>query len=153
VTPTIVFTPTHTATPTPAEWITLTAPNGGEVLTVGDVYRITWQSSPNVGRVNLGVISRYTCAGCPSEWFFERVIASLYPNTGYYDWLVSVDDPTNKEFIVLVEGIDEIEYTILAWDYSDEPFDVLPLSVPTSTVTITSTMPMPTPTPTLCFDC
>jgi hypothetical protein len=57
------------------------APNGGESLSVGSTFRIRWEATDNVG------VSYVTI------WLFQgtnqvTVIASNYPNTGYYDWTV-----------------------------------------------------------------
>ena len=95
---------------------------------------------------------RYTCAGCSTTWHVEWSI-SLIPNTGFYDWTVYVDDPTNKEFIVGIQGehFNGGGYSVLAWDDSDNPFTVvlsdIPTITPTPTPTFTSTA-TPTFTPT-----
>lgn len=142
-TPTATSTPTHTPSPTatasptwtpsptntPASrWVSLTAPNGGEVLTVGQVYRITWESSPNIDTVTLGYKS------CPSclNWIVNGI-----PNTGYYDWTVFVGNTTNTQFTIEIIGY-ETGYGSTV-DYSDAPFTVLPGTMPTATIT-----PIPT---------
>ena len=53
----------------------------------------------------------------------------LIPNTGTYDWTVNVDDPTNKEFIVAIQGVGNS----FAWDVSDNPFTVVLSNIPTTT--------------------
>jgi len=120
--------PTSTPTPTAARWIAITAPNGGEVLTVGTTYRITWDSSPNIDKVTLGYKS------CPSclDW-----IANNIPNTGYYDWTVFVGNTTNTQFTIEIIGYETGVGSVT--DESDAPFTVLPGQIPTST---------PTPIPT-----
>ncbi len=134
-------------------------PNGGEILSYGEVYPITWQSSSDMEMVDIYIGSRYTCAGCSPYWDLEWSIHFI-PNTGSYNWSVYVDDPTSKEFIVLVQGehFNGTSYSPLAWDESDNPFTVAlsdiptitptPTGIPTNTRTATPTTP-PTMTPTL----
>jgi hypothetical protein len=158
-------TPTYTQTSTLVSpsafnsWITLNTPNGGEVLSYGYPYAITWQTSPDIELVNIMVGSRYTCAGCGDVWNLEWGIGQV-PNTGSYEWDVIVDDPANKEFVVLVQGerFTGSGYNLVAQDVSDNPFIVELSDIPTvtqgptgtsspvPTVTYTFT-PTPTPTP------
>jgi hypothetical protein len=158
-------TPTPTITPTSTSWIMVTDPNGGEVLSYGDVYPITWQSSPDIELVAIVIQYRYICTGCSSNWVFEWGIDHV-PNTGYFDWTVYVDDPINKEFRVYVAGYNADYSAVLNWDLSDNPFTVVLSDIPTitppptaapsitvaptSTVTPTST-PSETPTATYTF--
>lgn len=143
LTPTITKTPTATPsqTPTPAHWISITAPNGGEVVHIGDTYRITWSSSPNIDKVTLGYKSCISCLA----W-----IANNIPNVGYYDWTVSVSDPSKTQYAIDLigyhTGVGSVE------DTSDLSFTVLPFvtRTPTPTPTITST-PTVTFTPTITF--
>jgi hypothetical protein len=131
--PSITSTPAFpTATPIPTRWVTVTTPNGGETLTVGDVYRITWQSSPNIDKVYIGYKS------CPSclDWIVTNI-----PNTGYYDWTVFVGNTINTQFTIEITGY-ETGYGS-AVDASDAPFTVLqpptatPTAIPTNTPTNT----------------
>jgi hypothetical protein len=151
-TPTSTSTPTPTntptITPTSTSWVTVTAPNGGEVLSYGDTYHITWQSSPDIEMVDVVVGSRYTCASCSPYGEVEWGI-SLIPNTGSYDWTVYVDDPTNKEFVVVILGkhFDGSAYNVVAMDGSDNPFNVVLSGIPTLTRTPTAII-TPTVTPT-----
>jgi hypothetical protein len=143
ITPTRTKTPTPTATPTSSSWITVTDPNGGEVLSYGDVYPITWQSSADIESVYIAISYRYTCAGCPSNWNFEWYTGPI-PNSGFYNWTVYVVDPTDKEFIVDVED----GYSI--GDFSDNPFTVVLSDIPTTTPPFTAVPPntiSPTSTP------
>jgi hypothetical protein len=149
-TPTNIFTstpsstPTITATPTPVPtspllWLTVTSPNGGEVLTVGNVYRITWQSSPNIDQVSIGYKS------CPSclDW-----IAFTAPNTGSYNWTVYVGNTINTQFTIEITGFDTGVGSVT--DDSNAPFTVLPAPTPTSTPTnIPTSTPTSTPIPQL----
>ena len=93
--------------------LTVVSPNGGELLTVGDVYRITWDSTPDIDMVTIGYKS------CPSclDW-----IAYNIPNTGYYDWTVYVGNTTNTEFTIEIIGYDVGVGSVI--DYSDAPFTV-----------------------------
>lgn len=122
------ITPTSTPIST-TRWITVTAPNGGEVLTVGEVYRITWQSSPNIDKVYLGYKS---CSSC-LDW-----IVTDYPNTGYYDWTVNVGNTINTQFTIDITGYETGSGS--ATDVSDAAFTVLqppPTATPTATPTNT----------------
>ena len=126
--------------PTNSSWITLTAPTGGDVITDGDTYRITWQSSPNIALVDIGIW--YQCTSCSPYWAYVLEAGSI-PNTGYYDWNVNVTDPAGKEFEV---GIEDSNYSgdpgtfAISW-----PFTVAMPNTPT-TIPDTATMPADTST-------
>jgi hypothetical protein len=60
--------------------VTVSSPNGGEVLNVGQTYTITWTSSGNFTSCE---IILYNSAG------IDEVIAGSVPNTGSYNWTVS----------------------------------------------------------------
>ena len=124
-----------TPTPTPFGWLTITSPNGGEVMTAGDTYRITWQNSPNIDTVIIGYKS------CPSclDW-----IVFGTPNYGYYDWKVFVGNTTNTQFTIYIAGFETGVGSVI--DTSDGPFTVLQPPTPTPTITPTRTI---TPTPTI----
>jgi hypothetical protein len=122
--------------------VNITSPNGGEVLTVGQVYRITWEASPEIDVVTLGYKSCPSCLG----W-----IASTIPNTGYYDWTVFVGNTINTQFTIEIIAYDSGVGQVI--DYSDAAFTVLPASTPTLYPTLTSVptltpIPLPTITPT-----
>jgi predicted outer membrane repeat protein len=129
-TPTATFTPTATPTTATPLSVRILQPNGGEVLTVGSIYRITWESSSNIGTVTLGYKD---CASC-LNW-----IANGIPNTGYYDWNVFVGNTTNTQFQIYILGSGASGSVS---DVSDSNFTVLQ---PTPTSTYTSS---PTFTPT-----
>ena len=77
-------------------WIKVTSPNGGEVMTVGDVYRITWQASSNIDKVSIGYKSCYSCL----TWIVTNI-----PNTGYYDWTCNVGNTHPKtQFTIQITG-------------------------------------------------
>ena len=126
--------PPPSPTPTPTLWIKVTSPNGGEVITEGDVFRITWASSPSIDRVSIGYKACYSCL----DW-----IAFDTPNTGYYDWPVSVGYGTSQYTIEITGYQTGIGSAI---DTSDAPFTVVKL--PTATPANTST-PLFTSTPTI----
>jgi Right handed beta helix region/Ser-Thr-rich glycosyl-phosphatidyl-inositol-anchored membrane family/Fibronectin type III domain len=144
-TPTIAptNTPTNTSAPTPTPtinplWLTVTSPNGGEVMTAGDVYPITWNSSPNIDTVS---IMYKSCPSC-GDW-----IAFSIPNTGSYNWTVDVGNTTNTQFTIEIIGYDTGVGSIT--DDSAAPFTVLPASTPTFTPTASDTPTfIPTDTPT-----
>ncbi len=73
-------TPSPTPSPTPRS-VTITAPNGGEVLTVGETYRIRWTSN-RVSNVMIG----YSFGVGSLNW----ITSGLVPNQGYYDWKVGI---------------------------------------------------------------
>jgi hypothetical protein len=139
-TPTPTATYTRTSTAAPTSWITVISPNGGEELTNGEVYRITWQSSLDIREINMYI--GYRCLGCSSPL---STLEHFYPlvNTGYYDWTVLVDDPINKEFLVYVVGIGDAN-VILSEDYSDGIFTVVYPSTPMPTPAEPPTEPIPT---------
>jgi hypothetical protein len=117
----------------------ITSPNGGEVINYGDIYPITWQSSGDLEFVDIFIGYRYTCEGCPTTTYTETSIFGL-PNTGTYNWVVDVDDPTNKEFFVGIQGerFSEGSFIPGPWDVTDNPFLIVLSSVPTRTVTPTN---------------
>lgn len=106
--------PTPTPTPTPAPLsLTVTAPNGGEVMTEGETYRITWDSSGLDDNLWIGYKS---CDSCLS-W-----IATGVADTGYYDWTVDVGNTTNTQFKIYISG--GISGVGTTSDTSDEYFTV-----------------------------
>ena len=126
-------TPAPTSTPS-GLWLTVTAPNGGEVMTVGNVYTITWQSSPNINSIMIGYSG---CTGC-LNWIVTGI-----PNTGSYSWTVNVGNTSNTQFKIEIIGYQTGVGSVT--DYSDAPFTVLPAATPT----FTSTSSTPSNTPTL----
>jgi len=99
-----------------APTVSITSPNGGETLTVGQTYRITW-SSTNVDKVALGYSS---CSSCLA-W-----IANTIPNNGSYDWTVNVNSASTKFKIYILAYQTG---TGSASDYSDADFTVTSGSV------------------------
>src|SRR5690242_9876627 len=66
-----------TATVTAGRSLTITSPNGGEVMSVASTHRITWNASPNIDKVSIGYKSCVSCL----NWIVTNI-----PNTGFYDW-------------------------------------------------------------------
>ncbi len=69
--------------------VTVTSPNGGEVLTVGEVYPITWNATDNVGVARVSIY--YSYDGGASYNFVD----SLPGAPGSYDWIVP-DTPSTQ---------------------------------------------------------
>ncbi|MGE5776244.1 MAG: DNRLRE domain-containing protein [Chloroflexota bacterium] len=99
VTSTRTPTPTNPSTSTPpsALYVHVIQPNGGETLTVGTTYRITWDSTPDIDKVWIGY---KWCESC-LDW-----IATEVPNTGYYDWNVFIGSLSATQFKIYVIGFD-----------------------------------------------
>jgi subtilisin family serine protease len=75
--------------------VTVTAPNGGEVLTVGSVTPITWTASDNVG-VTQSALSYSTDNGAT-----YTPIATLAGNPGTYNWTVP-NTPSTQSLVRVV---------------------------------------------------
>jgi hypothetical protein len=89
------------------------APNGGESLTAGSIFRIRWEATDNVG-VDHVII-----------WLFQdssqiAVIASNYPNAGYYDW--TVPDRAGSGYKVRIAAVDAAGNA--GYDDSDSIFTI-----------------------------
>ena len=64
----------------PAQWLTVVAPNGGEIWQVGTQYEIKWSSSGVSSPVAIDFSSR--------ENHFRYSIASSTPNDGSFNWTI-----------------------------------------------------------------
>jgi hypothetical protein len=62
--------------------VSVTAPNGGEVMTVGSTYTLTWTATDNVGVTSTSLYYSYD-GGANYD-----LIANLSGNPGTYDWTV-----------------------------------------------------------------
>jgi len=144
--PTAEVTPTTFSTPSPTPVLSaqILTPNGGESLQNGEVYRITWDSSPNIDKITLGY-----SVGVGS--FNE--ISSLIPNIGYYDWTVSagnlgssISKQIKIKMLAYDSGVGQVE------DESDDFFTVyknMPTpSIPQGGIETPTPTEEPTPTPT-----
>jgi hypothetical protein len=113
-TPRLILTPTPT--PVPVRWIQIVSPNGGEVLRLGETYRITWKSSSNLSNISLAY--HFGTGGIDNNnW-----IATNLPNTGYYDWKVSLGNNTNNQVMIYIVGYQDNLYSTS--DFSDNFFNV-----------------------------
>jgi len=93
--------------------IRILVPNGGELLTIGSTFRIQWEATDNVG-VDHVII-----------WLFQDskqvdVIASNYPNTGYFDW--TVPTKTGSGYKVRIAAVDAAGNA--GYDDSDSTFSI-----------------------------
>jgi hypothetical protein len=70
------------------------APNGGERLTPGSVFRIRWEASDNVGVTSVYI--RLYQGGV-----MRVIIADNLPNTGYYDWTVPNRPGSDYKIVVI----------------------------------------------------
>lgn len=115
-----------TATTTPS--ITVLSPNGGEVLTAGQNYRVRWDSN----KIDTNVFISWTRyfsnennnnATGSSDWIGYNV-----PNTGYYDWKVNVTPYAidRDNFKVSISGEAECPSSCNTYeDYSDGFFKIV----------------------------
>jgi len=108
-------------TPPSAPAIMVTFPNGGEALTVGSIYEITWTTVGTVGDLK---IEYSTDNG--TSW---TEIITVTENDGNYEWTVP-DDPSDNCLIRVSEADDGDPS-----DVSDAVFSIVPIS---STLTVTS---------------
>jgi photosystem II stability/assembly factor-like uncharacterized protein len=77
---------TYSFTPSNAQSVTLTAPNGGEVWNPGQVNTITWSSA------NLAIAHLEYRSSPSSSW---HAIADVAGDAGRYDWTVPIDPGTH----------------------------------------------------------
>jgi hypothetical protein len=129
--------------------ISVSRPNGGEILTLGTSFPITWNSSSNIDKVSIGLVR----SSGTKEW-----IAYNIPNTNFLVWTVSnfgVTSPDNRYKIQVIGYQTGVGST---YDYSDGYFTIKSsLPSPTSTPSVTSTPPprptkLPLPT-SICAPC
>jgi subtilisin family serine protease len=79
--------------------VTVTAPNGGEVLDVGQVYTITWNAADNVGVTSTSIYYSYDGGSNYS------LIDNLSGNPGTYDW--TVPNTPSTQCLVKVYAYDD----------------------------------------------
>ena len=65
--------------------VTVTSPNGGESLNVGDTYTVTWDST-NVDSISLG----YSFGAGSLNWIDTDITTSKNTGTYSYDWTVGI---------------------------------------------------------------
>ncbi len=85
--------------PIPSPTITITSPNGGEVLTVGQTYRIKWNATSTIDTVTIG----YSFGTGSLNWFVGNA-ANNIPNVGYYDWNVNIGNTSNTQVKISIIG-------------------------------------------------
>lgn len=84
------FTILQQPSPTPIPMsLTVTSPNGGEVLQAGQNYRITWDNSNNIYSVEITAIGDNNS---------RTEVTRMIPNVGYYDWNVRSDFLNNVKY-------------------------------------------------------
>jgi subtilisin-like proprotein convertase family protein len=104
-----VTQPPDTIPPT----VRVIAPNGGETLFPGNVFRIRWEASDNVGVAKVHI------------WLFQgneqvMVIARDLPNTGYYDW--TVPNRPGANYRIRIAAVDAAGNA--GYDDSDGTFEI-----------------------------
>ena len=103
--------------------ITVTAPNGGEILAAGSSYTITWTSTGSIENV---IIEYSNDAG--ATW---RDIVTAATNDGSYEWIVP--DESSGNCLVRISGSDlDSEPS----DVSDSVFEIT--GEPVSSITVTA---------------
>jgi len=100
--------------------VTVTAPNGGEVLNIGTVYTITWDATDNVGVASTDVDYSYDGG---ANWYD---VADLTGNPGSYDW--TVPNTPSTQCLVKVTCFDAA--TNSGFDVSDNFFTIEEAPVP-----------------------
>lgn len=100
--------------------VTLTAPNGGEVLNAGTTYTITWNATDNVG---VSAISLYYSYDGGANY---DLIDNLSGNPGSYDW--TVPNTPSAQCLVMVYAYDGANNE--ASDVSDGYFTIEEAPVP-----------------------
>ena len=88
--------------------ITVTYPNGGEILLVGQTYKITWTGG---GNGNAAVTYSYDGG---SNWTYIGTTSAI---SGFYNWLVP-NTPSNKCLVRVAEGS-------TSFDQSDNMFTIM----------------------------
>jgi len=113
----------------PPSSITITSPNGGEILMIGQKHHITWNST-GVDKVTLGYSS-----GIGTSYALANNFAINIPNTGYYDWNVSIGNAANSKvklyIIAYSNGVRSVD------DISDGFFTINPSDPVTQFVPVT----------------
>jgi hypothetical protein len=95
------------------------SPNGGEVLTAGDTYRIRWAASDNSHVVRIDI---YYSANEGRRW---QLVAERLDNIGYFDW--RIPDTSSINVLVKIEAFDAAGNR--RSDTSDRPFTIIQPSI------------------------
>lgn len=93
--------------------LTLTAPNGGEVLDMGAVFQITWDTGGVIGTIDL----EYSIDN-GEEW---QVIGESITNVNYFDWTVPHLDQPYRNCLLRIRGADSDDSP---GDVSDRVFSI-----------------------------
>ena len=96
----------------PNSFITVTSPNGGDILNTGDTYNITWDD--NIGenvRIYLFQGNRYM-----------QMISRSTPSDGSYSWKVPTNLTTGGNYKVAIQSVEKGSI----YDYSDSKFTIEP---------------------------
>ncbi|KPL04746.1 MAG: hypothetical protein AMJ73_03815 [candidate division Zixibacteria bacterium SM1_73] len=80
--------------------VTVTAPNGGEVMTVGQVYTITWNATDDVGVSSISIYYSYDGGAN------YNLVDNLSGNPGSYDW--TVPNTPSTQCLVKVYAYDAV---------------------------------------------
>jgi hypothetical protein len=102
--------------------ITVTSPNGGEILTKGSVKKITWASN-NIDKVSIMLMDNYGTG----DW-----IATNIPNTKSYNWTVSTWNTINTQFKIKIIGYRTGVGSVT--DISDNYFSIVAKTTPAITL-------------------
>jgi hypothetical protein len=102
--------------------ITVTTPNGGEVLAAGDTYAITWTSEGEIENVKI----EYSVDD--GIGWTEIVLSTV--NNGSYDWNVPCNISTDS--LIRISGLDSD-----ASDTSDDVFSIIDVIAPDIDVSVT----------------
>jgi subtilisin family serine protease len=94
--------------------VTVTAPNGGETLTPGNVYTITWNATDNVGVASVSLYYSYD-GGTNFD-----LIDNVSGNPGSYDW--TVPNTPSTQCLVKIYAYDAASNE--DWDVSDNFFTI-----------------------------
>ncbi len=107
---------TSQASKSPAQYVLVTQPDGGEALPVGQTLTLSWRTeSVGTGTVMLNLLRD----GDPG---FNLVIASSTPNDGFYDWLIDASVPAANDYRLEVT---RIEFPGIV-DISNNTFEITP---------------------------
>ncbi|MHA1287493.1 MAG: BspA family leucine-rich repeat surface protein [Candidatus Thorarchaeota archaeon] len=95
--------------------VTVSSPDGGETLNVGEIHEITWSATDNVGVSNVEI--QYS-TNDGSSWI---ILASEEQNDGAYDW--TVPDPPTTTALVKVIAYDLVGH--VGYDISNSNFSII----------------------------
>jgi hypothetical protein len=115
--------------------LTLTAPNGGEVWTIGSTYAITWTQTNLTGNLSIMLL------GANTPGSHNVLIAQSVPVTdGTYNWTIPASVIPGSNYRVRIASM---AGGVFIQDYSDAPFTIdggtpPPPPPPTSQITVTA---------------